>query len=54
MPAAAAAATAPITIRTFSPALCPGALEGEGKRDAVAVRAGAAVLPALYPEYFLK
>ena len=36
-----------MAIRTFSPALCPGALEGEGKRDAVAIRAGAAVFPTL-------
>ena len=46
-PSAAQARTIPSAIRTFSPALCPGALEGEGKRDAAAVRAGAAVSPAL-------
>ena len=46
-PSAAQARTIPSAIRTFSPALCPGALEGEGKREAVAVRAGAAVSPAL-------
>jgi len=32
-----------MTISTVLPALCSGALEDEGKRDAVAVRAGAAV-----------
>ena len=37
---------APITISTALPALCSGALEDEGKRDAVAVRAGVAVPPA--------
>ena len=36
-----------MTISTALPALCSGALEDEGKRDAVAVRAGAAVPPAL-------
>ena len=36
-----------MTISTVLPVLCSGALEGEGKRDAVAVRAGAAVSPAL-------
>ena len=46
-PSAAQARTIPSAIRTFSPALYPGALESEGKREAVAVRAGAAVSPAL-------
>ena len=46
-PSTAQAKIMPSAIRTFSPALCPGALEGEGKRDAVAIRAGAAVFPTL-------
>ena len=36
-----------MTISTALPVFCSGALEDEGKRDAAAVRAGAAVSPAL-------
>ena len=36
-----------MTISTVLPALCSGALENEGKRDAVAVRASVAVSSAL-------
>ena len=36
-----------MTISTVLPALCSGALEDEGKRDAAAVSAGVAVSPAL-------
>ena len=46
-PSTAQARTIPSAIRTFSPALCPGALEDKGKREVVAVRAGVAVSPAL-------
>ena len=46
-PSAAQAKIIPSAIRAVPPALCPGALEGEGKREAVAVRAGVAVSPAL-------
>ena len=46
-PSTAQARTIPSAIRTFSPALCPGALEGAGQREAVAVRAGVTVSPAL-------
>ena len=46
-PSTAQAKTIPSATRTFSPALCPGALEDKGKREVVAVRAGVAVSPAL-------
>ena len=46
-PSAAQAKIMPSIIRAVPPVICPGALEGEGKRDAAAVRAGAAVSPAL-------
>ena len=46
-PTAATTNTPTMTISTVLPALCSGALEDEGKRDAVAVRAGAAVPLAL-------
>ena len=46
-PSAAQAKIIPSAIRAVPPALCPGALEGEGKRDAVAIRAGVTVSPAL-------
>ena len=46
-PTAATTNTPTMTISTVLPALCSGALEGEGKMDAVAVRAGAAVPLAL-------
>ena len=36
-----------MTISTALPVFCSGALEDEGKRAAVAVRAGAAVFPTL-------
>ena len=45
-PAAAITSTPPMTISTALPVFCSGALEDEGKRDAAAVRAGAAVSPA--------